>query len=679
MPRVLSALDRTAFVRRLTDYAHEVKLKRCVVVLHGGEPLLAGAEVIAGFADDLRRAIGTQTEVDVGLQTNGILLTDSVLDQLETAGISVSLSLDGPRAANDLHRTSRHGRSSFNQVLAGLERLKRRPATFAGIIAVVDPRSSPEALFAFFDEHHPPKLDFLLPDAHHSRLPPGRDANSALYRDWLIAAFDLWLDRYSHLPVRTFEALLDAAAGLPSGTDAFGLGDVSLLSIETDGTYHDLDVLKIVGHGATRLEGSVRDTAISAVVASDAIAAHRRMLTRDGLSADCRACRLVDICGGGSLPHRFGPNGFDHPSIYCEELFALISHAQRRLSDDLRASSSPVTSRLPTDFDFTAFDLAETAGPAMAMLCGDAQLAQSTYLVEALDHVRRTVPAWAKVASALEALSPQKFARLAVEPGLVAWCAAYNAQVADRTVHDVGGSPLRADASYLGYIRENYADSQPGLSIGQDDPWLRMPFGNAIYFELPSVAEKAVSLTEQALAIVADWRPALAAEMRQSSYAVQFVRDPSAHSEKIVSFSDNSVPGALYVSVVQGDGLIDPYDLVDSLIHEHRHQKLYLLERFAPMVSSEAALVVSPWREDLRPPTGLLHAIFVFVELRRFWIYVRDRGPKRLHARAIHQIQDTDRHLFEAFATLEVCPLTEAGTALARVLNTARYDAYALT
>ena len=31
-------------------------------------------------------------------------------------------------------------------------------------------------------------------------------------------------------------------------------------------------------------------------------------------------------------------------------------------------------------------------------------------------------------------------------------------------------------------------------------------------------------------------------------------------------------------------------------------------------------LVVSPWREDLRPASGLLHAAFVFVELRRFYI-----------------------------------------------------------
>src|SRR3546814_11828905 len=100
----------------------------------------------------------------------------------------------------------------------------------------------------------------------------------------------------------------------------------------------------------------------------------------------------------------------------------------------------------------------------------------------------------------------------------------------------------------------------------------------------------------------AEWRPALAIELRQACRAIQFVRDPLAHPEKIVSFSDNSVPGALYVSVWQGDRLIDPYDLADSLVHEYRHQKLYLLERIAPTVQMTDVAVVSPWREDLRPP-----------------------------------------------------------------------------
>jgi len=151
--------------------------------------------------------------------------------------------------------------------------------------------------------------------------------------------------------------------------------------------------------------------------------------------------------------------------------------------------------------------------------------------------------------------------------------------------------------------------------------------------------------------------------------AIQFIRDPLAHPDKIVSFSDNSVPGALYVSVLQGDDPIDAYDLADSLLHEHRHQKLYLLERLAPTVASTAALVSSPWREDLRPPSGLLHAVFVFVELRRFWLHVRDEGPARLHNRAINQLRDTEENLRDAFVTLDSCPLTPLGRELVAVLK----------
>lgn len=550
MPRLLSAGDRTAFAARLADYVREFDIKRCVVVLHGGEPLLAGGDAIVTFVEELRATVGPGVEVEVGLQTNGLLLTEAILAQLEAARVSVSLSLDGPRAANDLHRNSRRGRSSFDRVMAGLERLKGRPKVFAGIIAVIDPRTPPEELFAFFDEHQPPKLDFLLPDAHHHRLPPGRDANPTLYRDWLIDAFNLWFDRYPHLPVRTFEALLDAAAGLPSGTDAFGLGDVSLLSIETDGTYHDLDVLKVVGDGATRLEGSVRTASISMVAASEAIATHRRLLTREGLSATCQACSVVDICGGGSLPHRFGPNGFDQPSVYCDELFGLITHVRSRLSEDLDANVLVPASRLPPDFDFTRFELAETAAPTMTALCADAQSDCAARLREALALVGSGAGPWAGVAQELQALPAASFDHLAAEPGIAAWSRAYNATAAGRTIHDVDGMPLCADAAYLEHVRQGHADEQSRLVVAQDNPWLRMPFGRAIVFEPPSVVEAARPLIKRALEIIMAWRPALALEMNQACRAVQFVRDPAAHPDKIVSFSDNSVPGALYVSVI---------------------------------------------------------------------------------------------------------------------------------
>jgi uncharacterized protein len=665
LPRLLSAEDREAFAARLAEYVAETGIKRAAVIYHGGEPLLAGAETIVEFTRLLRAEVGPEVELEVGLQTNGLLLTDAVLDALQSERIAVSLSLDGPKEVNDLHRTTRTGRSSFEKVEGALERLKARPETFAGVIAVIDASVSPRTLFEFFAAHSPPKLDFLLPDSHHERLPPGRDADPALYERWLIEAFDIWFDEYPELPLRTFEALLDAVTGLTSGTDAFGLGDVSLITVETDGTYHDLDVLKVVGDGATRLEGSVRDTPISAVASSAAIEAHRRLLSKDGLSATCRGCEVVDICGGGSVPHRHGENGFDNPTVYCREMKALIAHVRRRLEGGLAVGAVAAAREL--DVDLRAFELAETAGPIIAELWKDACDENEAGLEAALGEIRSAGLAQPRLLAGIDALELDERRALASEPGVAAWQRAFRAVRAGRRIHDYDGKPLSANVSYLEQVLDRPLKFE-GLRIGEDDLWLRAPFGASIIFEGAEVSERAAPVVEEALEIVRTWRPALQEEMLRICRAVQFVRDPTAHPEKIVSFSDNSVPGALYVSVMQGDRVIDAYDLADSLVHEHRHQKLYLLERRFQMAEA-GELIVSPWREDLRPPSGLLHAVFVFVELRRFWEHVRDHGPERLRRRAINQLVDTERNLREAYETLRRCPLTPAGRAMADLLE----------
>ena len=557
MPKLLSQKHRDAFVMRLGEYVRETGLARCSVVLHGGEPLLAGAQSLADFATAIRATV--EANVDIGLQTNGLLLSESALDIFERSDIAVSLSMDGPRAAHDKHRTTRKGRSSFDKVMAAMRRLKKRPSIFSGIIAVIDTSTSPAELLAFFDEYQPPKLDFLLPDAHNLSPPPGRDTTPDTYERWLIGAFDLWLDQYPHLSVRTFEAILDALSGLASSTDAFGLGDVSLISIETDGSYHDLDVLKVTRDGATQLVGTVEDTAVAAVAASASIAAHRKRLQKEGLCRQCQECSVVEICGGGSLPHRFGPNGFDHPTAYCREMLALITHVRARL-DGLLQNSNCAAAPRARGVDVAEFEVAESATGIMQGLCESAQdSAQQAFIdtLQSLDPADETIRASLE---AILALPPEVTARMASHPGAIVWQQTMSAQMAGKAAHAVDGAPVRADASYLHHLLRQLT-SNPGLPVAEDDPWLRVPFGDAIYFEDDEVAAEGRPLVKKALKIVDRWRPALGVEIRTASRAVQFVRDPLANPMKIVSFSDNSVPGALYVSIMQGEDLIDPYDL----------------------------------------------------------------------------------------------------------------------
>ncbi|PNA00047.1 MULTISPECIES: cyclophane-forming radical SAM/SPASM peptide maturase YhhB [unclassified Pseudomonas] len=669
MPKFLCAEHREAFADRLAEYILHSDLKHCAVILHGGEPLLAGVQVLADFAFLLRQKCSIP--VDVSLQTNGLLLTEQALETLAAADIGVSLSLDGPRGANDKHRLTRKGRSSFEATEQALIRLQRYPSIFAGVIAVVDASTSAQELFEYFNQFTIPRLDFLLPDAHWLRPPPGRNQDSGLYEQWLVNAFDVWFDHYAHIPLRTFEALLDVSAGLPSGTDAFGFGDVSLLSIETDGSYHDLDVLKVTQDGITRLAGTVIDTPIAEVAQSAAIAQHRRYLRKEGLSQTCQSCEIVDICGGGSLPHRFSEDGFINPTVYCNEMKRLVAHISYRLNEHLQNADEIIFADLPQSFDLAEFELAETAAHHLNELCEDAKS-------NAVKHMHEALQLFANDASAIELLSlpDSLLERAAVLPGSIAWSNAALAQHRGHTLLAVDGQPISFDTQYLTQVLSLIQQTVPAsdLKVGHEDEWLRAPFGKSIYFESSELTQAGRELVQRAMEIVRAWRPALATEILKACRAVQFVRDPSADPRKIVSFSDNSVPGALYVSISQGNHLIDPYDLADSLIHEHRHQKLYLLERFTPTVERTNAQVVSPWREDLRPPSGLLHAVFVFVELRRFWMHVRDHGPAELNSRAVNQLADTDLHLSQAFVTLQECPLTEMGQRLVGVLNRAAIE-----
>ncbi|WP_379866462.1 cyclophane-forming radical SAM/SPASM peptide maturase YhhB [Marinobacter sp. M5B] len=670
MPKFLSEEHKQAFSRRLSDYATECGLNHCVVILHGGEPLLAGAKTLADFAELLRS--NCSIPVDVSIQTNGLLLTEEALAILSKADIGVSLSLDGPKTANDKHRLTHNRRSSFEQTEQALKRLQSYPSIFAGVIAVIDPSTDPLDLFQYFDQFNIPRLDFLLPDAHWLRQPPGRDQDPALYEQWLVRAFDIWFDQYAHISLRTFEALLDMSAGLQSGTDAFGFGDVSLLSIETDGTYHDLDVLKVTQDGATRLFGSVLDTPISDVARSAPVQEHRKYLRKDGLSKTCQSCEIVDICGGGSLPHRFGDNGFVNPTVYCNEMKRLIAHIDSRLQAHLATETEENESKpLPDWFNLEQYELAETGKDPMNWLCRGAQNDATACLRKALSFFAHD-----DKAKQLQSVDDEVFDAVSMHPGTIAWSNAVIAKQHGHALLTVDGQPIEVTADYLYVLleRARSCETEHLLEAGRDDLWLRAPFGHAISFESQALSIEGRDLVNHAMEIIRSWRPDLAAEIKKACSAIQFVRDPTADPRKIVSFSDNSVPGALYVSIWQGDQLIDPYDLADSLIHEHRHQKLYLLERYAPTTVQSSALVVSPWREDLRPPSGLLHAVFVFVELRRFWLHVMRCGPAEMNSRAINQIVDTDNHLHQAFATLDECLFTEVGQSLVSVLKRAAIE-----
>lgn len=656
LPARMSPAVQRRTAERIGEYAQENGLTDVTIIFHGGEPLLLGSKRLAAFAAEIEEQLPAGTTGHFGLQTNGLLLDENAVADLAAAGIAVSISLDGPKEANDRHRLTISGRSSFDATSAAIERVRHHRNLFAGVISVIDVQNDPHDLLEFFAAQDLPQLDLLLPDATHDDPPVGRDRDPDVYRRWLLAAFDAWFDDFGAMPLRTFDALVGAVAGLESPTDAFGFGDVSLIAIETDGSYHDLDVLKIAGEGSTAIGASVFTEPIVAAASSEKIAEHRRLLTIEGLSETCQACPEVAVCGGGAVPHRFGEGSFDHPSVYCEEIKALIGQARRRL---LEVAAAPDTRRGSISAASLAkFDRASTSGPIVDGLLerwGDQQREILGEAVEAAAALTNRPP-----------LDDDLVARVALRPSAILWARAMNAASRGHPLSNLEGAPLPADPDYVEELRQ-LAERTPGSwpDVHRNDPWLRISFGAPIVF--PERPEDGVPRLLDAFRTISDYSPATASELRLLCPDVQFVRDLSAQGDKVVSFSDDLVPGALYVSDRTQAGPVDRLDLADSVLHEYRHQKLYLMEREVRFVLDDTRRVRSPWREDPRPPSGLLHACFVFVELRDFWIWARETGAAE-RSRAEFVITEAEERLAAAWAILDTVALTPAGEQLVTVL-----------
>ncbi|RDG39413.1 FxsB family radical SAM/SPASM domain protein [Streptomyces corynorhini] len=331
-------LERTAV--RIAEHAARHGLRDLALVLHGGEPLLAGAGRLAAFARDVRERAGADRTVSVTVQTNGTLLTERRTATLARHAVRVGISLDGGRAAHNTQRTDHAGRPSWPAAARGARLLAtRHPDAYAGILTVVDPRTDPVEMYESLLELRPPALDLLLPHANWTSPPPGLPAHRLAdpgrptpYGDWLTAVFDRWWRAgRRETRIRLFEECLALLLGLPGATESLGLDPLNAVVVETDGAIEQVDSLKSAYDTAAATGLDIFRHSFDDALRHPGIAA--RQAGPAALADGCLACPLLTVCGGGHYAHRYrSGQGFRHPSVYCADLDRLIRHAAAALA-----------------------------------------------------------------------------------------------------------------------------------------------------------------------------------------------------------------------------------------------------------------------------------------------------------------------------------------------------------
>lgn len=340
LPPCMSIETLKQFSIQLRQYLIDAKLNEANIIFHGGEPLIIGPDKLIDFSDTIVSIIGDIADISFSLQTNGTLLNEDFLNACEKRNIGVSLSIDGPASVHNKHRCFVNGDGSFDIVYRNIELLRQHPQIFDGVIGVIDPSFDPDMVLSFFEDSNLYSIDLLLPDSTYQDPPIGRNNDPNIYKTWLCDAFDSWFEKHQLLKFRTFEHILRGLMGIDSTLDAFGLGELDYLTIETDGSYHTTDILKVAYENASSLGLNIFEDSIETALRHPKIKEYNTLLSWEKLPAKCKSCAYGNICGGGSLPHRYSEEkGFNNPTIYCDEMFSLINHAKSILQKSLESES----------------------------------------------------------------------------------------------------------------------------------------------------------------------------------------------------------------------------------------------------------------------------------------------------------------------------------------------------
>ena len=685
-PKTIAAETVSRAARRISQHAEIHGLDQVHVVLHGGEPLLLGWDGLHEVISALRSSIDPVTRLDLRVHTNGVLLDESLCALFADYGVRVGVSLDGDQAANDRHRRFASGQSSYGHVRQALS-LLRKPEyrhLYAGILCTVDVENDPIAVYEALLAEAPPRLDLLLPHAtwdHPPLRPPG---DVTPYATWLGRIHSRWLADGSPVPIRFFDSLLSAWQGRPSESEAVGLDPVDLLVIETDGSWEQTDSLKVAFEDGPATGLNVFSHSVDQAAAHPGVAARQTGIA--ALCPACRACPMVRACGGGLYTHRYKVgNGFDNPSVYCEDLKVLIPRVTARPA----AAAAPARQSIPSTGHVLpegALDLL-AAGPgdvaAMASLA-DSQWSVMRALVakvaSGLDDggsdLRRAAAEGWMLLCALDGEQPEAVREVLTYPYVQAWAMrclrpAMSADFDLDCAHLAGLAAAAAwragtEAELVLPVREGsiYLPSVGALALGSgagrtsvlriSPAGLSAGDGTSNLQPVHEVAAEGWSVTVDDLDPFRDcqawaptgrlsartwqtWQEGLTAAARQlGAELADYSRVVGAGLRSVVpirpaaaghhqSGTARQAFGAMALALPDNAGTLS-----ELIVHEMQHVKLAalcdLLDLFDP---ADDTLFAVPWRADRRPVEGLLQGTYAHLAVAELWRSRASRAPDR--------------------------------------------------
>jgi uncharacterized protein len=320
-----------------------------VIAWQGGEPTLIGLDFFKKSVELVNKLKRPDQKVSYTVQTNGTQLNDAWCEFFKANNFLIGLSTDGPKNIHDTYRRTRSGDGSFDQVMRGLDFLKKHKVD-VNILCTVNAANQdhPLEVYRFFrDELGISFIQFIpiiervsaadLTAANEGDQVTDRSVDPLTYGKFLSAVFDEWVKAdVGRVYVQHFDSALANWIGVPGAVCVFSPVCGTALCLEHNGDLYSCDHFVDPNYKL----GNIQEKHLIDLISSDQ---QRKFgLAKAGtLPKYCRDCSVKFACHGECPKNRFikTPDGEDGLNYLCsgyKEFFAHIDKPMKVMAALLR-------------------------------------------------------------------------------------------------------------------------------------------------------------------------------------------------------------------------------------------------------------------------------------------------------------------------------------------------------
>lgn len=158
--------------------------------------------------------------------------------------------------------------------------------------------------------------------------------------------------------------------------------------------------------------------------------------------------------------------------------------------------------------------------------------------------------------------------------------------------------------------------------------------------------------------------------LRSVGYLLRVIHIIKAESDEYdISFSEPDIPFSAFVSVPSTNSPVNAMRVAEGIVHEAMHLQLTLLERLITLVKNSDDTYFSPWKQEYRAASGLMHGLYVFRVIDDFLAQIAQRTETgSLSDYLTHRRYEIRQQVEETRPLASVPQLTSAGCELAHRL-----------